>query len=157
MLIDGTVTAINDDFTVDVLLQGTTYSSVPTKVLMGSQASIYEVPVLNSACLVKFRDGNRGLPQIDSFDQVDKLLINCQSLVEFNGGDKGGIPLSPNVSQRLNNIENFINTFIPIYNNHTHILALTSGTGTAAITVSQETGTLIPTKPSDIENTKITQ
>ncbi len=68
VLIDGVVTAVNDNFTVDLTIQEITYSNVPTKILIGSQASIYEIPVIGSACLVKWRDGNRGLPQVDSFD-----------------------------------------------------------------------------------------
>lgn len=158
VLIDGTIIKVNDNFTVDIKVQGTTISNVPTKVLIGSQASIYEIPVINTKCLVKWRDGNRGLPQIDSFDQVDKLLINCASLVEFNGGDNGGMVLVNNLVTKVNNLENLLNNLISLYNAHTHLLTLTSGTGTAAPTASHENGSISPiTKASDLENTKITQ
>ncbi len=164
VLIDGIVTAVNDDFTVDITVNEVAFTSVPTSVLKGSQATIFEVPVVGSHCLVKWRDGHRGLPQIDSFAVVDKYYIQPVSnlfisanQIQFNDGSNGGIPLSPSVSQRLNNIENFINNFVPIYNSHVHVLTLTSGTGTAAPTTSTETNTLTPTQPSDIENQNITQ
>ena len=158
VLIDGIVTAINDNFTVDVTIQGVTYSNVPTKVLIDSQASIFEIPVVNTACLVKWRDGNRGLPQIDSFDQVDKLLINCTSLVEFNRGKNGGMVLVNPLVTKINALENLLNDLITKYNTHTHILALSSGTGTAAATVTTEPGTINPvTKASDIQSKVITQ
>ena len=114
VLIDGTVTAVNDDYTCDILINQVPFTSVPTKVLVGSQASIYEIPVVGTACLVKWRDGHRNYPQIDSFDQVDKLLINCQTLVQFNGGENGGIPITPDLVTRFNNIEKKQNDILTI-------------------------------------------
>lgn len=158
VLIDGVVTAVNDDFTCDITIQGVPYTSVPVKVLTGAQASIYEVPVIGTHCLVTFRDGNRALPQISSFDKVDKLYINCESLVEFNGGKNGGMVLVNDLVTKINNLENLVNNLIEKYNGHTHILTLTSDTGTAAATVSQETGTINPiTTANDIQSKVITQ
>lgn len=157
VLIDGVVTAVNDNFTVDLTIQTITYSNVPTKVLIGSQASIFEIPVVGSACLVKWRDGNRGLPQIDSFDQVDQWLLNPNKTV-FNGGENGGMVLVNPLVTKVNNLENLINDLILKYNSHTHILTLTSGTGTAAATLTTETGSINPiTQAKDIESTVITQ
>lgn len=145
VLIDGTVTAVNANFTVDILLQGVTYSNCPTKVLIGSQASIFEIPVVGTTCLVKFRDGNRQLPQIDSFDKVDKLLINCQSLVQFNGGNNGGMVLVNNLVTRMNLLENAFNT-------HIHDGVQTGG-GVSLIPTIQIT----QTTANEIQNPKITQ
>jgi len=52
--------------------------------------------------------------EIDSFDQVDKLLINCQTLVQFNGGENGGIPITPDLVTRFNNIEKKQNDILTI-------------------------------------------
>lgn len=160
VLIDGIVIAVNDNFTCDITIQEVTYSNVPIKVLIGSQASIYEVPVVGSTCLVRWRDNNRGLPQIDSFDQVDKYYIQpitdlfiSAKQIQFNKGENGGLPLSPNVSDRLNKIENLVNDLIIKYNTHIHPLT----TGTSSPTVTQETQTLTPTQPRDIENPDISQ
>lgn len=164
VLIDGIVTKVNDNFTCNITVQDVTFSQVPIKVLIGSQASIYEVPVVGSTCLVRWRDNNRGLPQIDSFDQVDKYYLQPVSKLfisakktQFNDGSNGGIPLSPNVSDRLNKIEDAYNDLVTKFNTHSHILTLTSGTGTAAPTTDQETTTLTPTEPGDIENPDISQ
>lgn len=165
VLIDGVVTGVNDDFTVDITVNEVAFTSVPTSVLKGSQATIFEVPVVGSHCLVKWRDAHRGLPQIDSFDQVDKYFIQPVSNLfisakntQFNDGNNGGLVLVNPLVTKINALENLINNLITQYNGHTHILALSSGTGTAAATVSQETGMINPvTKASDIQSTVITQ
>lgn len=165
VLIDGMVTAVNDNFTCDITVQDVPYSQVPIKVLIGSQASVYEIPVVGTTCLVKWRDGSRQLPQIDSFDQVDTyylqpvtdLFISAKQ-TQFNDGKSGGLVLVNPLVEKVNNIENLLNNLITQYNAHTHLLTLTSGTGTAAPTLTQETGTIAPiTKASDIESTVITQ
>lgn len=160
VLIDGIVTAVNDNFTCDITVQDVPFSQVPIKVLIGSQASIYEVPVVGSTCLIRWRDNHRQLPQIDSFDQVEDYYIEPKTNLfisakktQFNDGSNGGIPLSPNVSDRLNKIENLVNDLIIKYNTHIHPLT----TGTSSPTVTQETQTLTPTQPSDIENPDISQ
>lgn len=103
--IDGIVTNVNDNFTCDITINQVPYTNVPIVVNIGNQASVYPIPVIGTNCLMTFRDGNRGLPQIISFDQIEKLLINCTELVEFNGGLKGGIPETPSLVERLNLIE----------------------------------------------------
>lgn len=112
--IDGVVKEVNDNYTCDVEVNGVLYSNVPIVVNIGNQASIYPIPVIESTCLITFRDGNRGLPQIISFDQVQKLLINCTELVEFNGGLKGGIPETPSLVERLNLIETKVNSILDV-------------------------------------------
>jgi hypothetical protein len=74
-------------------------------------------------------------PVIIQYSQVDQII--------FNGGDLGGLVKVLSVVDRLNA--------------HTHILTLTSGTGTAAVPMNPETTTLIKTVRNDIENTKILQ
>lgn len=159
VIIDGEVEAYNEDsFTCDVLIQGTTFSGVPIAVLTGEQASFYPIPVIGTSCLITWRDGAKGLPTIVQFDQIDTLKINCQTLVEFNGGENGGMVLVNKLIAKVNAIENLVNNLITLYNEHTHILTLSSGTGTAAPTTSTESGTINPiTKASDIESTVITQ
>ena len=117
--IDGIVTAVNSDFTCDITINEVVYSSVPIKVLIGSQASIYEVPTLNSHCLVTFRDGNRALPQIVGVDQVDKYYISpvtelfiSSPKIQFNNGSNGGLVLVNNLVTRMNLIENNQNAIL---------------------------------------------
>ena len=115
VLIDGTVDAYNEENnTCDILIQGTLWTNVPIAVLTGVQASFYPIPVIGTNCTVTWRDGHKSLPQIVQFDQIDQLLINCQTIVSFNGGKNGGLPLSPNLVTRLNLIEAQQNAILDI-------------------------------------------
>lgn len=111
VLIDGIVTAVNDNFTCDITIQTVPYTNVPIKVLVGTQASVYPIPVINTKCLVTFRDGNRALPQIVDFDQIDKLYIKT-NLTQFNDGSNGGMVLVNDLVDRLNLIEKQMNTIL---------------------------------------------
>lgn len=152
VLIDGTVTKVNDNFTVDILINEVTFSGVPVKVLIGSQASIYEVPVIETACLVRFIDGFRGLPIIDSFDKVDKYYISpvtelfiSSPKIQFNDGSNGGLVLVKSLVTRMNLLEQAFNT-------HVHS-GVTTGTGVSAISTIQVT----ETTANEIQSTVITQ
>jgi hypothetical protein len=152
VIVDGKVTDVNDDFTCDITVQDVAYTSVPIMVLTGVQASNYPVPVVGTTCLVTFRDGNRGLPQIVAFDQIDTWKINCKTLVEFNGGSNGGMPLSPKLKDQLNKIENQQN----------QILSILKGINIASTPFSftplfTSINPLTPTTQQQIENTKIKQ
>lgn len=149
VMVDGVIEEVNDDFTCDVTINTVPYSSVPINILIGSQGDFYMKPLVGSACLIGFRDGSEQRPQIMWVQQAELFI--------FNQGNNGGMVLVTDLVSRLNKIENLVNNLVTQYNGHTHILALSSGTGTAAETVSQETGTLTPTVRGDIENTKILQ
>lgn len=77
--------------------------------------------------------------------------------IQLNDGSMGGLVKVIELTQKLNNLENLVNSLIAKYNAHTHILTLSTGTGTAAPTVTTETQTLTPTQRADIENDKIIQ
>ena len=153
------------DFIVDVQLLSDgnpVYYGVPLMVLTGSQASFIGVPVLNTPCLISFRDGNNGRPQILFIDQLLKILVKTNNFVinsdttVFNDGELGGMVKVIELTTKLNNLEKLVNDLVSKFNTHTHILTLTSGTGTAAPTVSPETTVLTPTVRGDIEDENIT-
>lgn len=148
-LIDGVITNVNSNYTCDITVLGVPISGVPINVLIGSQTDFYIVPKINTPCLVTFRDGDMQRPQIIQFHQADKVV--------FFQGLNGGMILINDMVQRMNNVENLLNDLIAKYNQHTHILTLTSGTGTAAPTTTIETQTATLTQVSDIENQQIIQ
>ena len=156
--VQGTISAVDEsNYTCSVDMgDDTLFLAVPLRVMIGSAASVVEIPVVNTKCIMCFRDGNINFPQILSIDRAAKILIDTP-LVQFNGGDKGGMVEVINLVTKLNNLENLVNDLITKYNTHTHVLALSSGTGTAAVTVTQETGSLTPTVRANIENELITQ
>lgn len=84
-----------------------------------------------------------------------KLLIS-DGLTRFNEGNLGGLVKVIELTNKLNALENKVNDIISKFNSHTHILTLSTGTGTAAATANPVSGTLTPTNRGDIENTKIT-
>ena len=152
MIIDGVVEEVNDNFTCDVSIQDTIYSNVPIAVLIGSQASDYQIPVIGTSCLITFIDFNRGLPTIISFDQIDTWKINCATLLEFNGGENGGLPLSPNLVTRLNKIEEQQNQILDILKSIN-----VAATPFPFAPLFTSVNNLTPTVQSDIQSKVITQ
>ena len=103
-------------------------------------------------------------PSVVMFSSLDKILYTVgdsqlqviDGTIQLNDGSLGGLPKIATLTQKLNNIENLLNELIAKYNAHTHILSLSTGTGTAAPTVTTQANPLTPTQQSDIENTAIT-
>ena len=148
-IIDGIVTSVDDDFTCEVTINDVTYSGVPINVLIGNQGDLYLKPKIGSVCLVTFRDGDAQRPQIVQVQEYDEVI--------FFQGENRGMVLVGKLVDRMNKIEDAYNNLVTKFNGHSHILTLSSGTGTAAPTTDQETTTLTPTQIDDIENTKIIQ
>ena len=156
IVVDGVIKAVNNDNTCDVIVGTTLFSSVPLKVLIKAQASVYEIPVLNSACLMGFRDGDINRPQIIAVDQVDQLLINCKTLVQFNGGELGGMVKLNDVVTKLNNLEKDVNNLKAAFTSW----IVVPNDGGAALKAASSTWageTLEITVKADLENTKIQQ
>jgi hypothetical protein len=114
VVIDGVIAAVDTtNFTADVTvgdsLGSITYYSVPLRVLYAQQASVIEIPNTGSACIICFRDGNLGRPQLLMVHSTLKLLVNCSQVI-FNNGNKGGLVNVNDLVIRLNNIENDINS-----------------------------------------------
>lgn len=104
---------------------------------------------------------NNASVQIDEdgllLEIADTKLLISDGLTQFNDGSLGGLVKVINLTQKLNNLENKVNSLLSAYNAHTHILTLSTGTGTAAPTTSSVPGTLTPTQRGDIENEKVKQ
>lgn len=83
------------------------------------------------------------------------LMYSGISSIQFLDGSLGGLVEVAALTTKLNNLENLVNNLVTLYNVHTHVLALSAGTGTAAPTISTETTTLTPTVRANIENTNI--
>lgn len=87
----------------------------------------------------------------------DTKLAITDGLTQFNDGQLGGLVKVAELTTKLNNLEQLVNDLVTKYNSHTHILTLSTGTGTAAPTATTETGTLTPTQQAEIENDLIKQ
>lgn len=112
------------------------------------------IPVLGSTVIVCHSGNNT--PFIILFSAIQKIILVGVSGLQFQGGELGGLVEVQPLTTKLNSLENLVNDLVSKFNSHTHILTLTTGTGTAAPTSTQETTVLTPTVRADIENTAIT-
>ena len=96
-------------------------------------------------------------PFILQFSTIDKVLVITGNTtieikdgsVKFNDGSFDGFVKVGDLVTKLNNLENKVNIMIGLYNSHTHA-------GNGVPTTSLVTGTLTPTRQSELENTLIT-
>jgi hypothetical protein len=131
------------------------------KLMASLDDGILFLPTVGSTIFVSYSTFN--VPYVALFSQIDKVLFivggSVLQMIDgklmFNDGSYGGLVEVAQLVTKLNNLENFVNDLVQKFNSHTHILTLTSGTGTAAPTAAPETGTLTQTKRGDIENTSI--
>lgn len=161
--VEGTIVAVNDDYTVDVKVGkdevdgGSTFRNVPMMCLPATQASVIQIPALNSDCHISFLDNTLDRPQLVRVDRVERYLIGDSDTpvqVVINGGNLGGLTKVIDVTQRLNLIEQAFNSHLGKYSAHTHPV---TGVGSPTGITIPDTDTLTPTTREDIENPKITQ
>lgn len=110
-----------------------------------TQAGFLLIPSENSIVTVSFKTN------IDAYVSMVSLV----DAIYLNGNEYHGLVKIQPLITKLNNLENLVNDLITKFNTHTHVLTLTSGTGTAAPTLTQEPNTLTPTQQGDLENTTV--
>ena len=129
----------NDNEVFDVLLQ-----SIEGEF----ESPIVAYPVIDSLVTIAFLGKNGDAAIVLKTTEVDEIILGG---VTFGGLVKVGELVS-----KLNELETRFNDFKSKFNAHTHVLTLTSGTGTAAIAANQITSTnLTETEIVDIENEKV--
>lgn len=135
-MIPCTVTAVSQsDRTCDCLpIGGTAVTEIEGVQLMGEVDDGWLLlPAIDSTVIVGVSIKNA--PFVAMFSQINKAFLVTLSGIQFQGGELGGLPVSPYVVERLNLIETSLNE------------ALT------ALSLPPVTPTVI----TDIENTAITQ
>lgn len=91
-------------YTCTITIWETEFLVVPLRVLIGSNASIVEIPAIGTNCLVCFRDNDINRPQLFSVDQSKRIEITASELIKFNGGTLGGLPISSKLVTEINKI-----------------------------------------------------
>lgn len=160
IIVDGIILTVDETaFTSSVQIGDSTdvaiQYDVPLRVLVSQQASVIEIPKVGTKCIICFRDGNSGRPQILSIHEALKILVNCDNII-FNNGSLGGLVKVEDLVTRLNNIEQDINSLKNAFTSWTPV----PNDGGAALKGAASTWSgqqLTPTEKSDIENTKIKQ
>jgi hypothetical protein len=112
------------------------------------------IPTVGSIVIVCYSTKND--PYICLFSEIDNAYLIVNGKTQFQGGEYGGIPRVDVLITKINNLERLVNNLIAAYNGHSHILALTSGTGTAGPPTTEEAGIITLTTREEIENTTIT-
>ena len=128
-----------------IALSGKVGSEFTARLMASVDDGMLIVPVVGSTVVVSSSDFVTGA--VVQYSGVDYISIR--------GGDLGGLVKVITLTQKLNNLENKLNSLILKYNTHTHnVTAVGSPTGPG---LQPETGQLTPTQRSDIENDKILQ
>lgn len=182
-IVAATVTSVNEaERTCNVtVLSGIGQTTIENVQLMASiDDGFFLVPAVDSTIIVSYSSYNQ--PFVSLFSELSKILLVAgennasiqmdtngilleiaetkllisDGLTKFNEGDLGGLVKVIDLTTKLNNLEEKVNAIITAFNSHTHILTLSTGTGSAAPTSTQVSGTLTPTQRADIENDKIT-
>lgn len=122
-----------------------------------------DADIINVRLMANIDNGFLLIPEVDSIVVVSFLsdssayvsLVSKVSEVHLNGKNFDGLVKVNDLVQKLNNLENKVNTIISTYNAHTHVA---SSFGTPTTTpVALVTGTLTPTIKQDLENITILQ
>lgn len=160
VVVDGVVLSVDETkFTCDVQI-GTgvdvsTFFDVPLRVLTSNQASIIEIPEPNTPCLIGFRDGNTGNPQMWGVHKALKILVKCDNIV-FNDGTLGGLIVLNDAVSRWNKIEQDINALKTAFSSWI-VAPNDGGQALKTATAAWYGQPLAITTQTDVENPKIKQ
>ena len=116
------------------------------------------IPKEGSFIAVNFFDKSKGFVSLTS--ELEKIIIDTD-LVQYNGGDNGGLINIEGLVDRMNEIESKLNGLVDDFNTHIHITTATfmatPTLGIIAPTTPSSTNKVIPeTKRSDFEDNKVT-
>jgi hypothetical protein len=92
---------------------------------------------------------NLGLILLLHSEDNDNINISANNSIEFNNGEFGGLVKVEELTAKINDLENLVNSLVTKYNTHVH-----ASNGVPTVTI--ETGVLIPTQQTEIENISIT-
>jgi hypothetical protein len=140
---EGEVLSVNSDRTckVKIIDSELTLNKVRVQALASYTSGIYPKLKANTKGIVMF------------VGQVPYMVITGETEeVSINGDQHGGLAIVSNLVNKLNAIENKVNSIISAHNGHQHPDPSSGSTGTPSIIVE---GTLNNTQTSDIENDKV--
>jgi hypothetical protein len=131
--------------------------------LMPEQSDgILQIPAVGSTVIIQ---NNKNLqPYVVMWSTISELLyvVNqtvftmTDGLTKFNEGSNDGLVNIKPLVTKINAVENLLNDLITQFNAHTHVTSCPAGGGSAAATLTPETGTIAPiTAQADLEDTKV--
>ncbi len=93
-------------------------------------------------------------PFVMMFSEIENIYLDVESDIIINGGNNGGVVKVQDLVNKLNNIENKVNSLVSFTQTHTHSGVQTGG-GTSGVPVVPVTGSLTNTTVNDLANTKL--
>jgi hypothetical protein len=102
------------------------------------------------------KPSDNSLVLVHSISDHDYYVVMFSQFDEMDLGDGsfGGIAKIQQLTTKLNNLENKVNSIISTFNTHVHS-GVTTGAGSSAATLTTISGTLTPTDQSELENIKV--
>lgn len=116
-------------------------------VRLSSESDVTNIlitPSVGSVVMVGMIDDVNGV--VVMYGKIDSIAIH--------GAQYDGLVRVSDLTTKLNNLENKLNSIISIFNTHVHS-GVQTGSGSSAVTPTLITGTITPTNQSEIENTKV--
>jgi hypothetical protein len=109
-------------------------------------------PVVGSVVIVTFMNNLTGF--VSTFSEIDKILIDATNEVVFDGGTNGGFVKVTELTNKINVLENDINTLKTLLS--TWVPVPSDGAASLKATLSTYfSQNITPTIKTDIENDKI--
>lgn len=112
-----------------------------------------DIPTVGSTALIVLT--TNGVASVVMCSDLDKKYIITKTKTQFNNGLFGGLVKVIELTQKINALENTLNTLIATFNSHVHSGVSSGGATSGATTVPGPTA-LTPTAQTEIENTRIT-
>lgn len=105
--------------------------------VIGETQGFVLIPKDRSFIAVSFFDKSKGFVSLTS--ELEKILIDT-ALVQYNGGENGGLINIEGLVSRMNEIENKLNGLVDNFNAHIHVT-------TATVGATAVPGVIVPTTP----------
>lgn len=132
---------------------GAPTSGVLLNAVSGNANGLLLIPKTGSKVWVAEIDGPGKWGLVKCSD-LTKVLVKAETIVEFNGGENGGVPIASNTATKintvitsLNNLRTIMDTWVPVVNDGGNALKLLLGTWLSEL--------LDTVAASDLENTDV--
>ena len=156
--VPGEIVSVDEDAkTCIVKIDDIEYDDIRLNAVIAdeNEGHSYIVPAKDSWVMVSFVEDSDTDAYLSAFSEIEKAVLKA-NLIQINGGEQGGMPISAKLVEKYNAIESDINSLKQALANWTP----SSGDGGAALKglVTGWSGEQMQsTKVSDIENEKIKQ
>ena len=128
--------------------------NVRLQVVKDATTGFVQIPKSGTECVITFI--NRSTAVLVSCKEITKLIVDADTIIQFNGGSLGGMVKINDLVTKLNNIETDINNLKTAFS--TWVVVPSDGGGALkTITATWYSASITPTVKSDLENTKFKQ